>query len=150
MSIGTEYKEYKIEYNETMDRWEMDIGSTTKSRGALLDAKQYIDTLEKKTKKFSPVSAHLKTFAQGKRFEPITITSEAWQPHGDLEVWIKDNRGRRRKVRAANVYLATHENKLAMEKMNSIENEISILEKKREELLGSMERYRSSEEGIRE
>ena len=142
MSIGTIYKGYIIEYNEWMDKWEMDIGGTMKSRGALSDAKKYIDRLEKKTKKFSPVSAYLENLHQGKRFVPVTITSEAWPLHGDLEVWVRNDDKSRRKVKANDVILATPENKATMEKVNSVEDEREHLRKSVAELLKSMERYR--------
>ena len=142
MNIGTEYKGYKIEYSEMMNIWEMDIGGTTKSRGALSDAKKYIDTLEKRTKKFSPVSAYLENFRQGKRFVPVTITSEGSMQYGYPAVWVKTDDKSRRKVKANDVILATPENKATMEKVNSVEDEREHLRKSVAELLKSMERYR--------
>lgn len=157
MSIETKYKGYKIEYNETMDKWDIDIAGTTKSRSALSDAKKYIDALEKKTKKFVPVSGFLDLrralFTSNMdvgagRFVPVKITSVASKQYGDLVVWIKTEDKRRKRVRTSDVVLATPENAKLMAKVDIIEAEIKSLRNKVAGLLESMERYRLSEEDV--
>lgn len=117
--IETEYKGYKITFNENTERWIADLGDLgTREKPSLTDLKKVIDKALKAT--FKRQEAIRPVWYYGCRtWELCTVTSKT----DDGCYWIINENDRREKVRAESLFALDDHNKEVCPEIKVLEDE---------------------------
>ena len=110
-TVVVKYAGVEITYNEDTNRWNFELRGRERNAESLAAAKKAIDAPEPMKKaSFERIKVYMfeRWKADGTGVESVEVTSVADSRYG-TEVWIV-NAGRREKVRADAVYVATPEN----------------------------------------
>jgi hypothetical protein len=139
--IETSYKGYKIEHDidyDKKEKWVLkdDDDTSVYEHASLAAVKEYVDRLNKKGFKTFTI-LYDSGWGNNKGYIRHTVTSIDDQ--GDY--WIKNDEGRRQKIRPGNAVVDSPENATLIQEIRAVEAEEDKLQKRRHALEKKLKRH---------
>lgn len=141
--MKVEYKGYKINYNEDLEQFVVDIDDSTLSSVSLKVLKNEIDKLIKKENKFERIDILAHDSYWDRESDDLIegqITSIAGKYLDDVEVWVIVNKRRSKRVLSRHIYLNNNSNRLIYQQIKNLQQEIKEREQTISEYYDKMEK----------
>lgn len=133
--IEIRYRGFEIRYSEYFEEYCSVVDKNVVNKKSLKECKKRIDDLLKVEKEFKPFPAFFKesSLRAETKFHKVIVTSGT-----PVEVWIKDDNGKRSKVETERVYQDTEHNRAVIDWIKKNDQAVKEAREAKEELIKSL------------